>query len=131
MTDRPKKFGFSKAERLSGKKKIEELFKDGSSIFLHPFLLKFSVRDQGFHQILISVPKKKFKRAVDRNLLKRRIREAYRLNKSLIYANPERYCDVAFIYQDSKIHSFEEIEKKLIILLNRLNDQIQLKDEKS
>ena len=62
---RPKNFKFPKAEKLTGKKKIEELFQNGSSFFLHPFLVKYLRTDQEIHRILISVPKKKFKRAVD------------------------------------------------------------------
>lgn len=121
MTDfRPKTFGFPKAERLAGKKRIEELFKDGSSFFLHPFLLKYIPVTEGPHRILISVPKKKHKRAVDRNLLKRRIGEAYRLNKALLYQEPDQYFHVGIIYQDENILSYSEIEEKLLILLKRL-----------
>ena len=132
MTEfRPKKFGFPKAEKLTGKKKIEELFKNGSSIFLHPFLSKYHLREQDVNRLLITVPKKKFKRAVDRNLIKRRIREAYRLNKSLLTENLDKRCDVGLIYQDSKILSFKEIEKKLITLLSRLNSEIKSHEEKN
>jgi ribonuclease P protein component len=120
---RPKKFKFPKAEKLTGKKKIEELFQNGSSIFLHPFLVKYLPAEEEVHRILISVPKKKFKRAVDRNLLKRRIREAYRLNKYMIYDQPETFYHVGFIYQDTKALAYSEIEEKLVILLKRLQDQ--------
>ena len=120
---RPKNLKFPKAEKLTGKKKIEELFQDGSSIFLHPFLRKFTLSEGLLHRVLISVPKKKIKRAVDRNLIKRRIREAYRLNKQLIYDEPETFYHVGFIYQDTKVLAFSEIEEKLVILLKRLQDE--------
>ena len=120
---RPKNFKFSKAEKLTGKKKIEELFQDGSSIFLHPFLLKFKFAEELVHRVLIAVPKKKIKRAVDRNLVKRRIREAYRLNKHLVYDQPETFYHVGFIYQETKALSYTEIEEKLVILLKRLQDE--------
>ena len=120
---RPKNFKFPKAEKLTGKKKIEELFQNGSSFFLHPFLVKYLRTDEEIHRILISVPKKKFKRAVDRNLLKRRMREAYRLNKQLIYDQPETFYHVGFIYQDTKALAYSVIEEKLVILLKRLQDQ--------
>src|SRR5690606_27863484 len=65
------------------------LFKDGSSFLFYPFRVTWitSTEPQAYPaQVLISVPKKRFKRSVDRNLLKRRMREAYRLNKSqLLY----------------------------------------------
>ncbi len=121
---RPKNFKFPKAEKLTGKKKIEELFQYGSSFFLHPFLVKYLLSEGSMHRILISVPKKKIKRAVDRNLIKRRIREAYRLNKHLIYNQPDTFYHVGFIYQDTKVLPFSEIEEKLVILLKRLQDQM-------
>jgi len=125
MTDfRPKTFGFPKAERLCGKKKIEELFADGSSFFLHPFLVKYLPVVQGPHRLLITVPKKKFKRAVDRNRIKRLIREAYRLHKHRLCDQPDVFFHVGFIYQDNSILPYAEIEQKVIILLKRLSDQM-------
>src|ERR1700761_3183650 len=79
---------FPAAERLKSKKVIEELFKKGSSVYLYPFRLIYSttpVEPQQYPQILVSVPKRNFKKAVDRNRLRRQIKEAWRLNKSLIF----------------------------------------------
>jgi ribonuclease P protein component len=121
---RPKNFKFPKAEKLTGKKKIEELFQNGSSIFLHPFLVKYVSSEEEIHRVLISVPKKKFKRAVDRNLIKRRIREAYRLNKHLIYDQPKAFFNVGIIYQDTNVLPYTEIAEKLVILLKRLNEKM-------
>ena len=123
MSESRPDFSFPKAEKLTGKKNIEELFRYGSSIFLHPFLVKYLYANTPVHRILITVPKKKIKRAVDRNLIKRRMREAYRLNKHLIYAQPEAFYHVGFIYQDTKVLSYAEIEEKLVILLKRLQDK--------
>src|SRR4051812_43206035 len=82
---------FPKEERLSSKKLIEELFSKGSSYYLYPFrlLVKDEKLPEGqlFPQVLISVPKKKFKKAVDRNRLRRQIKEAYRLNKGNIFCD--------------------------------------------
>ena len=78
-------YSFSKEERLCSVKLIDKLFHSGSSFLLYPFRiiwLKETLPVETPVQVLISVPKKKFKRAVDRNLLKRRIREIYRLQKS-------------------------------------------------
>lgn len=123
MSESRPNFNFPKAEKLTGKKKIEELFQNGSSIFLHPFLLKFNSTDEAVHRILIAVPKKKIKRAVDRNLIKRRIREAYRLNKHVVYGEPARFYHVGLIYQDTKALAYTEIEEKLVILLKRLQNE--------
>ena len=76
---------FKKEERLCNIKLIEKLFSDGSSFLVYPFRIVWLPEDSNSNlpvQVLISVPKKKFKRAVDRNLIKRRIREVYRLHKS-------------------------------------------------
>ncbi len=113
-----KNTGFSKKERLSSKKEIEELFKNGSSFYFPAFHVRFLLAPQQTHQILISVPKKNFKRAVDRNLLKRRIREAYRRNKDLI--QDSKPLNIGFVYISKEILSFREIEDQLIDVFDRL-----------
>src|SRR6202051_3729951 len=84
-----KKYTFTKEERLCNKKLIGELFHSGSSFLCYPFKASWLFVDEPLAfpaQILLSVPKKRFNRAVDRNLIKRRMREAYRLHKQqLLY----------------------------------------------
>jgi len=113
---------FRKIERLGHKKIIEELFKkDSSSDFLYPFLIKYQkeAEDINYHKVLISVPKKNFKKAVDRNLIKRKIKEIYRINKHLIYpANPA--YNIAIIYTGKQILEFNLMQNKLIRILKRL-----------
>jgi ribonuclease P protein component len=92
-------FRFRKEEKLTKKKAIEDLFETGISFNAFPLKIIFSPQSTGQkspHQILISVPIRNFKRAVDRNAIKRRIREGYRLNKALFAANPT-LC-IAYIY---------------------------------
>lgn len=113
---------FSKEERLHHKKIIEELFRNGSSHFSYPFLVKFlpaSDQDTRFHRVLISVPKKHFKKAVSRNLLKRKIREIYRTNKNILYPANNKF-DLAIIYTGKQIMPFKNLENKLIKVLKRL-----------
>ncbi|RDC65151.1 ribonuclease P protein component [Adhaeribacter pallidiroseus] len=79
---------FKKEERLCSKKLIEQLFREGSSFNLYPLrfiFIKQSPPAAIVPQILISVSKRNFKKAVDRNRLKRQIREAYRQNKTILY----------------------------------------------
>src|SRR5262245_18499629 len=92
-------FRFRKEERLNKKKTIDALFAGGSSRRIFPLKLIYLLHpdsDQALHQVLITVPSKNFKRAVDRNTLKRRIREGYRLNKALL-SSPPTFC-LAYIY---------------------------------
>lgn len=113
---------FSKAERLNNKKLIQELFEKGSSFYLFPFKV-YTLRnpDQRFpsHQVLFSVSKKNFKRAVDRNLIKRRMREAFRLNKSIIVASPK--IQIAYIYSAKEILTFAQIQERLVKTFNRFD----------
>ena len=104
------KHTFKKSERLNSKKLIQELFTKGSSFYLYPFFIRFTpATDQKEHAILITVSKKKFKRAVDRNLIKRRVREVYRLNKHKIGSLIERdhVLNIAFIYSSKEILPFD------------------------
>lgn len=75
--------------------------------------------------ILITVSKRNFKRAVDRNRIRRRIREAYRLNKALLFGTPDKPKSppayIAFIYTVKTEISFEEIEKGLKLALSKVN----------
>jgi ribonuclease P protein component len=71
------------------------------------------------HQVLISVSKRNFKKAVDRNLIKRRMRESYRLNKNLLPARPKLL--IAYIYTAKEILTFAQIQERLIKTLNRFD----------
>ena len=124
------KFTFSKSERLTHIKIIDSLFEKDSRVveerFVYPFRV-FYIRenpyeaDQANPQILISVPKRKFSKAVDRNTLKRRIREAYRLNKPLfqVEGKPKLPDVLAFVYIGSTIEPSDKIHKKMAAILDK------------
>lgn len=126
------KYGFSKSEKLTGKTKIEGLFKTGSSFYLDSIRVRYQVASESStHEILISVPKKIFKRAVDRNLLKRRMREAYRLNKHLIHLEDQKiFYSIGFIYLSKEILTFHEIQDQLIRCLERLGTIAEKENKK-
>lgn len=119
------KFTFKKSERLSSKKDIQELFKNGSSFYLYPFkIITLPASDVKMHQVLFTVPKRNFKRAVDRNLLKRRMREAYRLHKHLLPTEPQVLC-IAYIYTSKEIVDYESIAKPLEQSLSRIKKYVE------
>jgi ribonuclease P protein component len=116
------KHTFRKEERLSKDKLIQELFDKGSSFYLFPFKVFFMPnpdKDPSFHQVVISVSKRNFKRAVDRNLIKRRIREAYRLNKELIPVQNKLL--IAYIYSVKDILPSIQIQERLVKTFKRLD----------
>ena len=94
----------SKSERLCGKKAIAELMERGKGGSAGCLRYKFLPGTE-VSRILVSVPKRFFKRAVKRNLLKRRIRESYRLQKGLLSAP----VDVAFLYQAREILPYDTV----------------------
>lgn len=115
---------FTKSERLCSKVVIDKVFVEGKTIVVPSFKLFWmpSPIEQDFPlQIVITVPKRSFKRAVDRNKLKRRIREAYRKNKVLVYEQAgERKYSLMLIYTGKSIVPYQELEEKIIKLLKRL-----------
>jgi ribonuclease P protein component len=122
-------FRFSKKERLSKKKVIEELFAKGSSRPAFPLkvvYIRHPDHEQSLHQVLITVPIKNFKKAVDRNTLKRRIREGYRLNKALLPDTPT-LC-IAYIYIAKEILPSATIHKSICASMKELTDHYEKKN---
>jgi ribonuclease P protein component len=132
------KFTLRKAEILREKKLLDELFLKGKAISVPGIRLlwKFEKSNADETQerlisakVAFSVPKRNFKSAVKRNLLKRRMREAYRKNKpfppyNTKVGNPDETvadnCYLLFIYTEKTIFSYPEIESKIIVSLQRL-----------
>lgn len=113
-------FAFKKSERLYKKKSIQELFSKGSSFYLYPFKVQFCRQDAGPNQILISVSKRNFKRAVDRNQIKRCVREAYRLSKPLF--PEEKNFQIAYIYTAREILDVNLLQQKIQESFKRLGN---------
>lgn len=113
---------FSKQEKLCSKISIDRIFAAGISFIAYPLRVVYYVEKENEPEypqacVLISVSKRKFKRAVKRNRVKRLIREAYRLNKSELLSNLNRnayHADIAFIYLKDELPTYLEIEKAMI-----------------
>lgn len=124
MNQDKKSFTLSRQEILRKKLFIQELFNNGSSFYLYPFRVHSTPHaGLGNNQSLFSVSKRKIKKAVHRNVIKRRMREAFRLNKHLLYDSlGDNYSLFAYIYTADKVLSYQEIERGMINVLKKLVD---------
>lgn len=107
-----------KSERLCGKTAIAGLMDHGKGGTAGCLRYKY-LPSEGVSRILVSVPKRNFKRAVKRNLLKRRIRESYRLQKDLLPAP----VDVIFVYLDREVLPFEDIYASMTATLTAIKEK--------
>ena len=127
-------FTFKKEERVCSKTLIDKLFNGGKSHSLAAFPLRVVYMEQPSEegkpqaQVLISVPKRCFKRAVKRNRVKRQIREAYRQQKHILLdaleEKPTCMVVLAFIWLDAQLYSSEEVYKKVGNLLTRIREKV-------
>ena len=132
--DTAPRYTLSKEERICSKLQIERLFNGGTSHSMVAFPLRavYLLEDTNGEtapvSILVSVPKRCFKRAVKRNRVKRQVREAYRLNKHYIINKVEslegKSLMIAFIFLDDKLHDTREMEPKVKNLLQRIGEKI-------
>ena len=126
-------FSFRKDERLAKKKSIERLFKEGTSFFIHPlkvYWLLAPIEQDVPAQLLVIVGKRSFKRAVDRNRIRRQIREMYRLSKPGFHQFLEerhQQCMLTFIYTSNQHIETQEMERKIKLIFRRLENDIEAK----
>ena len=115
-------FSLRKDEILRGEKNIQLLFKSKNSFFSFPFKVLYTALEESVAQnkILISVPKRNFKRAVDRNKIKRQIKEAYRTQKSKFVSQNNKTYFFTLLYLHTKIILYSELEKKVNLALVKL-----------
>ena len=123
---------FSKTEHLCGEKRITRLYTQGDAFIAFPMRVVFLIESKSESEpssVLVSVPKKRFKRAVKRNRLKRLMREAYRLNKQPFIeklVEKQLQIHIAFNYVSDDVFDYPTIEKKMILSLQKLMDKIEL-----
>ena len=120
-------YTFKKEERLCNKKLIEQLYHNGSSFLCYPYKVSWILTTDADNtpvKVVFSVPKKRFKNSVDRNQIKRRMREAFRLNKQdtlytyLIAENKSIALSLGYVAKD--IIPFDVVQKKMVKLLGQL-----------
>ena len=123
-------FEFPKKQKLCNETAIKEMFSNGDSFVIHTIRLVWKEQvnsDDVAIKSIIVVPKKQLKLAADRNIVRRRMKEAYRLNKSAIensLKNKRKQLNIAIVYQNDKILSYKVIEEKIKLILGRLREEI-------
>lgn len=114
-------FTYPKNQKLKSRTTINLLFTQGKSVSKYPLRLVY-VEDENQTEaikISVSVSKKYFKKAVDRNYYKRVLRESYRLNKHIIFENTKKKYAILFLYQTAEKLDFQELQQKTIQLFEK------------
>ena len=120
---------FLKEDRLCSSRRIETLFSEGERLYEFPIKAIWQEDDtlRSTVKLAISVPKKRLSKASQRNHIKRLIREAYRKQKSLLtekLLEENKSIKLMLVYTLPKILSFNEIEDKISVTLQRLADEV-------
>jgi len=111
-------FNFSKSDRICSTKRISGIFKDGSVVYCHPLKALFLPNEAACSGVVISVPKRSFKKAVHRNYIKRLIRESLRLNRFQMFG--ERGYDIYLIFIGKELPQFALINEKVKDVLAKI-----------
>ncbi|MBC7566325.1 MAG: ribonuclease P protein component [Pedobacter sp.] len=129
---------FTKEERLCSRKSIDLLFNNGSSFLLYPFRVSYLLIETPHKfpvQVVINASKKRYKKAVDRNLIKRRTREVYRLQKqSQLYDSipkSDKLLLLSVQFVGKQIYDYSFFEKKLSGVFKKLLNNLTVDDSPS
>ena len=142
------KYSLPQSERINSKKQIDRLFRGGGSKAMTASPLRMvymadsrqtdsqpSDEHQPMAQMMVSVPKRYFKRAVKRNYVKRQVREAYRLNKHILVNHLTQKADktvsLCFIWTSDRLLPTAEVMKRMANLLTRLVEKLSANDNKN
>lgn len=117
-------YGLSKKERLCSRKAIDALFAGTGSMSLsvYPIRAIFKHTEEAGYRVLVSVSKKRFRHAVDRNRVKRQLREQYRLHKHILDC-PDNTCngmDIAFIWLTDRLQPSSLVQERMVALLGKI-----------
>ncbi|MEO5948104.1 MAG: ribonuclease P protein component [Chitinophagaceae bacterium] len=118
----PKQFTLGKSERLKSRKAIDELFKNGKRFTVSPFRVFYCITKENGLQFGAGVSSKNFKKAVERNRIKRLTREAYRLQKnSLKNLLKEKGMNLFFIYTEKELPDYHHIYSQVEKIIKKLS----------
>lgn len=125
-------FNLPKTERLCSKRQIENLYRNGHRFWVFPYSVCWILRDetegQPSAQVLVSVSKRRFHHAVDRNRVKRLTRECYRLHKpQLTQLLQSNNCaiDLSFSYSHNEILDYDTLYRKMDKIIDRLGEALR------
>ena len=121
------KFTYSKKEKLKSKKLIDQLFTEGQSVSAFPLRLVYLpsiFNDNVIAKTGVSVSKRNFKTAVDRNRIKRLLREVYRLNKANYFNNLTTQHAFMILYISKEKPSLDQIENRMKLLFEKFSSKI-------
>jgi ribonuclease P protein component len=125
---RQKQASFTKGERLCSVTAVRDLFAAGSTLSIPPLRIIYRIMPEDKAsvpvRVLISVPKRYFRKAVQRNLIRRRIREAYRKNKITLintFSGSGNHLDLAIIWNDTAIHPYNVTERCIKEMTEKLS----------
>ncbi|QTD36203.1 ribonuclease P protein component [Polaribacter batillariae] len=127
------KYTLGKKERLKSRKLIEKLYEEGKSVKAFPLRMMFVQTEHTSDfpvQMGVSVAKRNFKRAVDRNRIKRLLRECYRLQKEIVYKNVDKPYVFMISYLGKEVWSYEDLFPKMEKLLHLFIEQTKNNDLK-
>ncbi len=124
---------FDKSERLCSTKIISALFENGNLFYTPLFKVVWDFNpacDQAHAQVMFSVPKRGFRHAVTRNLIKRRLRESYRRNKKILYeylSSENIQVALVIIIKGNSVPDYKVVDKSVTEIINKLIAQIRKK----
>ena len=129
------KYTYQKKDKLKSRKQTQHLFSKGSAVSAFPIKLLFTIQDdvpafssEGLLQAGVGAPSRIFRKAVQRNKVKRLLREGYRLEKPSFVEQQlfqNKRLNLFFLYVDATVLSQKEIQEKIKIVLKKLSDKIK------
>ena len=119
----PARLCFNKSDRLCSERRISEIFRTGSSIFNHPLKFLFLPNDTQFSRVVISVPKRLFKRAVKRNQIKRQIREILRRDQFRHFSMIG--VDICIVFIGKELPDYNFLNQKIKDVLEKISKRVE------